>query len=313
MSVKTHILPAVLFLLSTVSAVSLDITSLGFVLDAHNAAGACKTGDDWSTDFQAIRAMTDNSGTEPLTVRLRASRNCNSIHRVLKAAQASNIKLFIDLWVETTSGNARSQVNWEVFGLELDTLHTGLKYSNLCPFLAGVSFGGSTLHGPKGVAPSELVKLLNVVLVSASSAKHPTCSFSIGHTTTVDNWLNPAYSAVVNASSVIMLSYYPDSAPSTTTRSVAILQADLDAVAQLTDKPILVAETGWPSRTNESASIDAARNYFEALICPNKSKIVNKHQVFWDAFDEVRKFTGLADAKRMPKFALDGVCPAVDH
>jgi len=265
----------------------------GFNLGANNPDGSCKSLADWEKDFTVMSKLP----LEHRSARLFASSDCGTLANAVPAAIAVGTRLLVGVWTEDAAH----------YAAEKAALQAAIQQHGHAWAIA-VSVGSEDLYRGDTSASTLVGQIDDVrTLLQGLGAG----SLWVGHVDTWTAWVNPANSAVIEASDFIGTDgypYYQDSsindAYNVFWQSVANVQA---AVKQYSPgKPVFITESGWPvSGPTLGAAVPSlanAKQYWDTVFC----QCLKTYDTFWFTLQDYTSSPsfGVLDANFNPLWSL---------
>ncbi|KAK7207705.1 glycoside hydrolase superfamily [Myxozyma melibiosi] len=252
------------------------IGSLGFDLGVQrNSDSACKTSDDYISDFETISGYTN-------IVRVYASSDCNTLENIIPALKEKDFKLFLGVWATDDTHYAEEKTALSTYLPTIDA-----------SYIAGITVGSEALYRGD-LSASDLVTRINEVRELVQDID----GYSSTPVGTVDSWeilIDGANSDVITNSDIVFanaFSYWQGQTMANSSYSFFddIMQAlqVIQTTKGSTDITFWVGETGWAtdggSYENADPTVDNAAQFWQESICGIRAWGVNT--LVFEAFDE---------------------------
>ena len=163
----------------------------GFNMGAANADGSCKSTQDWTTAFNAMKALPGGF----TSVRLYASSDCGTLANAVPAALATGVQILVGVWTEDSD-----HYNTEKAAL----LSAVQQYGS--DWIIAVSVGSEDLY--RGDTDAETLAS-QIHDVRGMMCGLGACGVQVGHTDTYTAWTNSTNTAVIQACDFVMTDEYP--------------------------------------------------------------------------------------------------------
>lgn len=141
-------------------------------MGASNPDGSCKTTDDWTTAFNAMKNLPGGFDS----VRLYASSDCGTLANAVPAAVATGIQILVGIWTE----------DWDHYNTEKGALIEAINEHGT-DWIVAVSVGSEDLYRNE-TDPATLAYQIYDVQGMLSGMGYD--SIQVGHTDTYNAWTN---------------------------------------------------------------------------------------------------------------------------
>jgi glucan endo-1,3-beta-D-glucosidase/glucan 1,3-beta-glucosidase len=263
----------------------------GFNIGANKPNGDCKSTQDWTDEFNAIKSWNP----EFTAIKLFSTTDCSTLANAVPAAKATGLKIWAGVWA----------VDKEKFGREKAGLEQAIR-DHGTEWLVGVNVGSESLYRKEihpGVLAEQIWDVKGMVQTALGASHIP-----VGSADTWTSWVDGANVDVIKACDVIVMNAFPywqgaqvDGSQDVFQKAVSNTKA---AIGE--DKQLIIGETGWPTGGPDFGAahpnVENLQKFYKSAGCSLRS---SKTPHFWfSAFDEpnrgsdIEKNFGIATSDR---------------
>jgi len=251
----------------------------GFNLGANKPNGDCKSTQDWTDEFNAIKSWNP----EFTTVKLFSTSDCSALANAAPAATRTGFKIWVGLWPgPENAGQAK-------FEQEKGALEQAIKADGT-GWLAGINVGSESLYRNE-TSPDTLASQIWDVKGMVQLAYGASDVF-VGTADTWTSWVNGSNAIVIQASDVVIMNAFPYWQGAQIDAAKGVFQeAVANTKAAIGEKQLIIGETGWPTGGPDFGdahpSVENLQKFYKSTGCDLRG---SKVPHFWfSGFDEPNK------------------------
>ena len=255
----------------------------GFNIGANNPDGSCKSQQDWTNDFNAMKSYPGYFASARVYAAGGLPIDCYTLARAVPAAIATSTQLLVGVWAEDDNH----------YNLEKQALLSAIQTYG-CGWMVSVSVGSEDLYRGDTTV-QRLAQQVNDVRGMLSTVQG--CSaVQVGHVDTWTAWVNTSRPTndLIKACDFVGTNgfpYFQNTQDNRIENAQGLFWDSVNAVRNLvnTVKPgtwVWITETGWPvsgpTYGNAVANVANAQTYWNEVACA----AFQQAHTFWYALQD---------------------------